>query len=92
MPCQSGNFAPAGSTHCQACPVGSECRSAKLGSHVPCSNGSYSLAENSTSCSECPAGSKCPDGAAAPVECENGSYSNAGATQCIECPAGHRSV
>ena len=90
LPCGNGSFAPAGSTYCHACPVGSQCPSAKLAYHQLCANGSYSVVENATSCSECPAGSKCPDPVVGPVECANGTYSKAGATHCIECPGGHR--
>ena len=92
LPCGNGSFAPVGSTYCHGCPVGSQCPSAKLAYHQLCSNGSFSVVENATSCSECPAGSKCPNPAVGPVECENGTYSKAGATHCIECPGGHRSA
>ena len=90
IPCSNGSFAPAGSTYCHSCPIGSQCPSEKLSSHLPCANGSFSVVENATICTECPAGSKCPNPAVGPVECENGTYSKAGATHCIECPSGFR--
>ena len=90
IPCRKGSFAPAKSTYCHACPIGSQCPSEKLSFHLPCANGSFSVVENATSCTECPAGSKCPNAAVGPVECENGTYSKAGATHCVECPSGHR--
>ena len=90
LPCGSGSFAPAGSTYCHGCPLGTQCPTPKLASHQLCANGSFTAAENATSCSECPAGSKCPDPAVGPVECANGTYSKAGATHCIECPGGHK--
>ena len=90
IPCSNGTFAPAGSTYCHSCPIGSQCPSEKLSFHLPCANGSFSVVKNATICTECPAGSKCPNPAVGPVECENGTYSKAGATHCIECPSGHR--
>lgn len=90
IPCRNGSFAPARSTYCHPCPIGSHCPSEKLSFHLPCANGSFSVTENSTICTECPAGSKCPNPALGPVECENGTYSKSGATHCIECPSGHR--
>lgn len=89
IPCRNGTFAPARSTYCHPCPIGSHCPSEKLSFHLPCTNGSFSVAENSTICTECPAGSKCPNPALGPVECEDGMYSKSGATHCIECPSGH---
>ena len=90
IPCSNGSFAPAGSTYCHSCPIGSQCPSEKLSFHLPCANGSFSVVENATICTECPSGSKCPNPAVGPVECENGTYSKAGATHCIECPSGYR--
>ena len=90
IPCGNGSFAPEGSTYCHGCPIGSQCPSAKLAYHQLCANGSYSLVVNATSCLECPPGFKCPNPNVEPVECENGTYSKAGATHCVICPGGHR--
>lgn len=88
--CTNGTFAPAHSIFCHSCPIGSHCPSEKLPYHLPCANGSYSVVKNATRCLECMPGFKCPNPAEEPVECQNGTYSKAGATHCIVCPSGHK--
>ena len=90
VPCLAKTYGPGGSSVCRQCPVGSECPSAELPTHVPCLNGTYADSEGLAACLQCPEGFTCPDPAASPVPCENGTYSFNGSAVCSLCPAGHR--
>ena len=90
LPCGEGTYQPINgansSSSCLPCPVGTA--SAALGVQFcsRCPGGSYQNMTGGTACFPCTAGGYCPEGAAAPLPCKQGTYSDdAGLSSPTQC-------
>jgi hypothetical protein len=95
-PCGEGTYQPItganSSSSCLACPVGTVSAVSGVQFCSRCLGGSYQNLTGGTACFPCTAGSYCPEGAAAPLPCKQGTYSDAtglsSPTQCTEAVPG----
>ena len=72
----AGHFSPAGSTEQTKCSPGTVQPDAGKATCDKCAAGTYQPDEGEQACITCKPGSYCPEGASAPLPCEEGTYSN----------------
>ena len=87
-----GYYATTGSTEQTPCPPGTQQPESKKGQCTDCEAGKFMNASGAMICHPCTAGAYCPKGAAAPLPCKQGTYSNApglsSPTQCTPAAPG----
>eukprot|EP00658_Telonema_sp_P-2_P016371 TRINITY_DN16352_c0_g1_i10.p1 TRINITY_DN16352_c0_g1~~TRINITY_DN16352_c0_g1_i10.p1 ORF type:complete len:576 (-),score=150.42 TRINITY_DN16352_c0_g1_i10:23-1750(-) len=104
FPCPVGTFSDAhgltNASQCAACPPGRYCPTPGITGNLPnCSAGFYCIGGatvanpgDGITGGQCPAGNYCPTGAASPVGCPLGTYSNVTGlleiNQCLNCSGG----
>ena len=93
FPCNRGTFADVqGSTTCTKCSIGKYSTTDGSAQCLACSSGSYTSMSGSSLCISCSAGkySSAFGGVSSEecIDCEQGSYSEAGASECSICVVG----
>ena len=96
-PCAAGFYQPLNgannSDSCLPCPLGTANNAFGASVCPACPGGSFQDEPGQQVCKPCEPGSYCPDGAGAPLPCEEGTYSNAtnltSADECTDADPGH---